>query len=137
MPTITGVRSGVRAATGGTLDEGDPEAPGWGLGMLPRLAPYIIGGLVLGGVYAISAVGLVMTFISSKVLNFAHGAIAFFVAVAFYQFHSKWHWPMPVAAVVAIGILAPALGLFLWFVLARNLARVSSVVMLVTTVGLY
>jgi len=101
------------------------------------VAPYIIGGLVLGGVYAISAVGLVMTFVSSKVLNFAHGAIAFFVAVAFYQLHSKWHWPLPVAAVVAIGILAPAMGLFLWAVLARNLARVSSVVMLVTTIGLY
>ncbi|HEY2427589.1 MAG TPA: ABC transporter permease [Acidimicrobiales bacterium] len=101
------------------------------------MTPYIIGGLVLGGVYAISAVGLVMTFVSSKVLNFAHGAIAFFVAVAFYQFHTKWHWPLAVAAVAAIGILAPAIGLFLWAVLARNLARVSSVVMLVTTVGLY
>jgi branched-chain amino acid transport system permease protein len=101
------------------------------------VTPYIIGGLVLGGVYAISAVGLVMTYVSSKVLNFAHGAIAFFVAIAFYQFHSKWGWPIPVAFVVAVGILAPALGLFLWAMLARNLARVSSVVMLVTTVGLY
>jgi branched-chain amino acid transport system permease protein len=101
------------------------------------VTPYIIGGLVLGGVYAISAVGLVMTYVSSKVLNFAHGAIAFFVAMAFYRMHSRWHWPLPVAAVAAVGVLAPALGLLLWLVLARNLARVSSVVMLVTTVGLY
>lgn len=92
---------------------------------------------MLGGVYAISAVGLVMTYVSSKVLNFAHGAIAFFVAMAFYEMHSRWHWPLPVAAFVSIGVLSPALGLVLWVVLARNLARVSSVVMLVTTVGLY
>src|SRR6185437_1773213 len=99
--------------------------------------PYIVGGLVLGGVYAISAVGLVMTYVSSKVLNFAHGAIAFFVAMAFYQFHTRWSWPLPLAAVVAVVVLAPALGLVLWLVLARNLAQASSVVMLVTTVGLY
>lgn len=101
------------------------------------MTPYIVGGLVLGGVYAISAVGLVMTYVSSKVLNFAHGAIAFFVAMAFYQFHTRWHWPLPLAAVVAVVVLAPAVGLVLWLVLARNLAQVSSVVMLVTTVGLY
>ena len=101
------------------------------------MTPYIVGGLVLGGVYAISAVGLVVTYVSSKVLNFAHGAIAFFVALAFYQLHTRWHWPIPIAAVVSIGGIAPALGLVLWAVLARSLGRVSSVVMLVTTVGLY
>ena len=101
------------------------------------MTPYIVGGLVLGGIYAISAVGLVMTYVSSKVLNFAHGAIAFFVAMTFYRLHTVWGWPLPVAAVLSIGVVAPALGLFLWLALARNLARVPSVVMLVTTVGLY
>jgi len=101
------------------------------------MTPYIVGGLVLGGVYAISAVGLVMTYVSSKVLNFAHGAIAFFVAMAFYRFHSVWHWPLAVAAVVSVGLIGPGIGLILWLVLARNLARVGTVVMLVTTVGLY
>jgi branched-chain amino acid transport system permease protein len=101
------------------------------------VTPYIVGGLVLGGVYAISAVGIVMTYVSSKVLNFAHGAIAFFVAMAFYKLHSQWHWPIAVAAIASIGVLAPAIGLFLWLILARNLARASTVVMLVTTVGLY
>ena len=101
------------------------------------MTPYVVGGLVLGGIYAISAVGLTMTYISSRVLNFAHGAIAFFVAMCFYRLYDVWHWPLPVAAVVAIGVVAPALGLLLWFVLARNLGKVSTVVMLVATVGLY
>jgi branched-chain amino acid transport system permease protein len=101
------------------------------------LTPYIVGGLVLGGIYAISAVGLVMTYVSSRVLNFAHGAIAFFVAMTFYRMYGIWHWPLAVAAIVSIGIVGPAIGLFLWLVLARNLSKVNTVVMLVTTVGLY
>ena len=101
------------------------------------MTPYIIGGLVLGGIYAISALGLVVTYVSSKVLNFAQGAIAFFVAMTFYRMYSVWHWPLPVAALVSIGVVGPAIGLFLWLVLARNLAKVGTVVMLVATVGLY
>jgi branched-chain amino acid transport system permease protein len=101
------------------------------------VTPYIVGGLVLGGIYAISALGLTMTYISSRVLNFAHGAIAFFVAMTFYRMYGIWHWPLVVAAFVSIGVVGPAIGLFLWLVLARNLAKVSTVVMLATTVGLY
>jgi branched-chain amino acid transport system permease protein len=101
------------------------------------VTPYIVGGLVLGGIYAISALGLTMTYISSRVLNFAHGGIAFFVAMTFYRMYGVWHWPLVAAAVVSIGVVGPAIGLFLWVVLARNLAKVSTVVMLVTTVGLY
>ncbi|HZQ85176.1 MAG TPA: ABC transporter permease [Acidimicrobiales bacterium] len=101
------------------------------------MTPYIVGGLVLGGIYAISALGLTMTYISSRVLNFAHGGIAFFVAMTFYRMYGIWHWPLLVAEVVSIGVVGPAIGLFLWLVLARNLARASTVVMLVATVGLY
>ena len=101
------------------------------------MTPYIVGGLVLGGIYAISALGLTMTYISSRVLNFAHGAIAFFVAMTFYRMYGVWHWPLVVAAVVSIAVVGPAIGLFLWLVLARNLSKVDTVVMLVTTVGLY
>jgi len=101
------------------------------------VTPYIVGGLVLGGIYAISALGLTMTYISSRVLNFAHGGIAFFVAMTFYRMYGIWHWPLVVSAVVSIAVVGPAIGLFLWLVLARNLAKVSTVVMLVTTVGLY
>jgi branched-subunit amino acid ABC-type transport system permease component len=36
----------------------------------------IVAGLVLGSIYAISALGLVLTYTASRVFNFAHGAIA-------------------------------------------------------------
>jgi branched-chain amino acid transport system permease protein len=101
------------------------------------VTPYIVGGLVVGGIYAISALGLTMTYISSRVLNFAHGAIAFFVAMTYYRLYSVWHWPLALAAIVSIGVVGPAIGLFLWFALARNLSKVGTVVMLVATIGLY
>ena len=41
------------------------------------MTPYIISGLVVGSIYAISALGLVLTYTSSRVFNFAHGAIAY------------------------------------------------------------
>jgi len=41
------------------------------------VTPYIISGLVVGSIYAISALGLVLTYTSSRVFNFAHGALAY------------------------------------------------------------
>ena len=40
------------------------------------MAPYLISGLVAGSITAISALGLLLTYKSSRVFNFAHGAIA-------------------------------------------------------------
>ena len=49
-----------------------------------RVTPYIISGLVVGSIYAISALGLVLTYTSSRVFNFAHGAIAYGIAIFYY-----------------------------------------------------
>ena len=45
---------------------------------------FVIAGLVLGGIYAIASAGLVITYTSSGILNFAFGAIAFFIARFYY-----------------------------------------------------
>jgi branched-chain amino acid transport system permease protein len=97
----------------------------------------IVAGLVLGGIYAISALGLVLTYTSSRVFNFAHGAIAYFVAVFYYWLHTRHGWSVPAAALVSIGLVSPALGLFLWAVLFRRLAHTPPVVRFVSTVGLW
>ncbi len=97
----------------------------------------IVAGLVLGSIYAISALGLVLTYTASRVFNFAHGAIAYFVAVFYYWLHTRHGWSVPAAAVVSIGVMSPLLGLFLWAALFRRLAHTPPVVRFVSTVGLW
>ena len=101
------------------------------------MSAFIVGGLVLGGIYAISAVGLVLTYTSSRVFNFAHGAIAFFVAYFYYWLNTQHGWPIVPAAIVTLGVVSPLIGLFLWAVLFRHLTNAPPAVRLVATVGLY
>ncbi len=42
-------------------------------------ATFIVVGLSLGGIYAISAGGLVVTYTTTGIFNFAHGAIGCFL----------------------------------------------------------
>ncbi|MGP0031635.1 MAG: ABC transporter permease [Acidimicrobiales bacterium] len=96
----------------------------------------MIAGLVLGGIYAIASAGLVITYVSSGILNFAFGALAFFIARFYYFLHTQQNWSILPAAVVSIGLAAPALGVFLYAVLFRFLRFSSPLIKVVATVGL-
>ena len=74
---------------------------------------FILAGLVLGGIYAISAASIVVTYVSAGVLNFAFGAIAFFIARLYYYLVAQHGWPVYAAAIVAIAITGPLLGVAL------------------------
>ena len=81
---------------------------------------------MLGGVYAISAVGLVLTYKASRIFNFAHGAIAFFVASCFYELDTRRGWSTAAAAVLSIGVIGPVVGVALWALLFRRLTHATS-----------
>jgi branched-chain amino acid transport system permease protein len=97
---------------------------------------FVIAGLVLGGIYAIASAGLVITYTSSGILNFAFGALAFFIARFYYYLHTQQGWSIAPAAVVAIGIAAPLLGVVLYAVLFRYLRLSSPLIKVVATIGL-
>ena len=63
---------------------------------------FVIAGLVLGGIYAICSAGLVITYTSSGILNFAFGAIAFFIARFYYFLNTQHSWSILPAAVLSI-----------------------------------
>ena len=65
-----------------------------------RVLQYIVVGLVLGSIYALAASGLVITYVSTGVLNFAFGAFAFFVARTYYHLHIEKGWGIVPAAAV-------------------------------------
>ena len=97
---------------------------------------YIIAGLVLGGIYAIASAGLVITYVSSGILNFSFGALAFFIARFYYYLHVQQGWGILAAAAVAILVASPALGILLYFALFRFLRLSPPLVKVVATLGL-
>ncbi len=97
---------------------------------------FVIAGLALGGIYAICSAGLVITYSSSGILNFAFGAIAFFIARFYYFLHTQHGWGILVSAVVSIGVAAPALGVLLYAMLFRHLRLSSPLIKVVATIGL-
>jgi branched-chain amino acid transport system permease protein len=101
------------------------------------VTPYIVGGLVLGGIYAIATLGLLLTYTSSRVFNFAHGAIAFFIAITFHELAVGYGWNQVVAGLFSAFVIAPALGFFLWLALFRRLTNAPPTVRLVSTIGLW
>jgi branched-chain amino acid transport system permease protein len=97
---------------------------------------FVIAGLVLGGIYAIASAGLVITYTASGILNFAFGAIAFFIARFYYYLNTQHGWSILPSAVLSIGVAAPALGVLLYVVLFRHLRLSSPMIKVVATIGL-
>ena len=97
---------------------------------------YLLAGLALGSIYAIASSGLVVTFVSAGVLNFAFGAMAYFVARFYYWLNSQHGWGTDTSGFVAIAIVGPLTGVVLYGLLFRFLRGKSSLVKLVSTIGL-
>jgi branched-chain amino acid transport system permease protein len=101
------------------------------------LQGYVLAGLVLGSIYAISALGLVLTYSSSRIVNLAHGATAYTVAVFYHWLNHEQGWSIPAAAVVSLLVFSPLLGLALWAVLFRRLTHAPASIRFLATVGLW
>ncbi|MBB4121264.1 branched-chain amino acid ABC transporter permease [Martelella radicis] len=65
--------------------------------------PFIISGLGIGAVYALSGVGLVVLYRATGVLNFAFGAIGAVGAHVAWQV-LEWDWPLAVAILAAVAV---------------------------------
>lgn len=97
---------------------------------------FIIAGLVLGSIYALAASGLVITYVSTGILNFAFGSLAYFIARLYYHLHTEKDWEILPAAVVCLLVVAPLLGLFLYVAIFQFLRLSSQLIKVVVTIGL-
>ena len=96
----------------------------------------LVDGVPTGCVYGLVAVGLVLTYKTSGVFNFAFGAQAFTSAVIFYVLVRDHGWPLVPALIVAAVVVSIALGLVLDRFIFRLLRTSSPLAKLVTTIGL-
>ena len=106
---------------------------------MTELLQFTLFGLMLGCVYAIAAMGLVLTYNVTGVFNFAHGAVGMIAAFVYYELRFRHGVPTPLALLFVVGVFAPAAG-----IVAERLLRrfqdadpsTSLVVTIALTVGL-
>ncbi len=96
---------------------------------------YMVPGIADGSVYALAAIGLVLTYKTSGVFNFAHGALAATGAYVFYEGYVEQGWKWPFAFLVSL-LVVGVLGGFILERLATLLSSAPTVTTVVATVGL-
>jgi branched-chain amino acid transport system permease protein len=108
---------------------------------MTNLLTFTVIGIVTGSIYAVAASGLVVTYTTSGIFNFAHGAVGMFLTFLYWELHIHHHWPTIVALVVVLFVCAPLMGVITERVLIRNLhgkeTRVSLVVTAAMLLALY
>jgi sulfate-transporting ATPase len=101
--------------------------------LLTEFLKFALLGLGLGGIYALSAQGIVLVYRGSGVLNFAHGAMAAVGAFAYVEaLEAGWG---TVASVVAGVVVAAVTGALVHLLVMHWLWKASPLTRLVATLG--
>ena len=102
------------------------------------MSQILLFGLASAAVYAVAASGLVVTYTTSGIFNFAHGAVAMVCAFVYWQLSSPdaWDLPVPVALVLTLLVFAPLFGYLIDRVLMRRLHDAAPITRLVVPIGL-
>ena len=108
---------------------------------MDRFLTFTVAGVAVAAVYAIAACGLVVTYTTSGIFNFAHGAFGMMAAYMYWQVHASteeggWGWPTLPAFLFVVFVVAPIFGALIERVIMRGLEGASEVVKIVVTVSL-
>ncbi|MFL6239792.1 MAG: ABC transporter permease [Actinomycetes bacterium] len=103
---------------------------------MTELLTAAVNGVPVGCVYAILAVGLVVTYSTSGVFNLALGVQAYVSGLVYYVMVVEHGWPKWAAFLVAVVLLGPVLGICLDRLLFRFLRGAGTTVSLVSALGL-
>jgi ABC-type branched-subunit amino acid transport system ATPase component/branched-subunit amino acid ABC-type transport system permease component len=96
----------------------------------------VISGMVTGAIYSIMASGLVLTYQTSGVFNFAHAAVAFTSAYFYFQLNTGQGIPIVPSVIITVLFFAPLLGLALDRIVLGRLATAPMYARIVGTIGL-
>jgi branched-chain amino acid transport system permease protein len=96
---------------------------------------FTVIGVAVGAAYAILATGLVVTYTTSGVFNFAHGAVGMIAAFSYWEMQQH-HVPEVVGLVVVVVVGAPLLGAVVEWAFMRRLHGASAERPIMVTLGL-
>lgn len=99
-------------------------------------AEIVLGGVFVGAVFSLVALGFTLVFRVSGVVNLSQGAFVVLGALTLYSFEVRLHWPLPVAFVASM-VLVAAVGAGLEALVVRPaIARLPTSGLLILTAGL-
>ena len=99
------------------------------------LLPFIVSGIATGAIYGLAGTGLVLTYKTSGIFNFGHGALATAAAYVFYWLYVDHEVDWKLAFILSVFVLGPLMGLVMERI-ARLLAPQRTAWKIVGTVGL-
>lgn len=103
---------------------------------MDKFLTFTIAGLSTAAIYAVAASGLVVTYTTSGIFNFAHGAFGMLAAFTYWQVNQGWGWPTIPSVIFVVFVAAPLFGAFIERVIMRGIEGASEVVKIVVTVSL-
>jgi branched-chain amino acid transport system permease protein len=103
---------------------------------MQQFLAYTIVGLSTAAIYAVIGSGLVLTYTTTGVFNFAHGAAGMLAAFTYWQLTVGWGWPVPVALAAVLLVAAPAFGALVERVIIRPVEGLGEAERLVVTVAM-
>ena len=95
---------------------------------------YLIGGISLGSVYAIIALGYTMVYGIAKMLNFAHGDVIMVGAYVCFFACSRFNLP-PLVGVLLAMLVCTILGIIIEKLAYKPLRNATSLAVLITAIG--
>ena len=97
---------------------------------------FLIVGITLGSIYAVAASGLVVTYTTSGIFNFAQGAMGMFLAFIYWELKVDAGIHTMVALILTVVVAAPLMGALVERIFMRRLTTAPLVSQLVVTIGL-
>jgi branched-chain amino acid transport system permease protein len=103
--------------------------------LFPLSAGLWLRGLIVGGLTALIALGMALTYRSNRIVNFAAGDLGTAPVVLVFLLLSAWHWPYLVAAGAGL-VAAIAVGVVVELAIIRRFFRAPRLLLTVATLGL-
>jgi branched-chain amino acid transport system permease protein len=100
-----------------------------------KLLQLIIDGVALGATYALVALGFVIIYKATGIINYAQGGFVLLGAYFAYNFHQTWDLPFYVALVLAM-VGGALLGALVEFLILRHMVGQPPFALIMITIGL-
>lgn len=101
-----------------------------------KLMQIVVSGLIFGCIYALAALGLVLIFKTTDVVNFAHGEMAMLSTFICYVFLTSYGFHYLVSLFIAL-IFAIILGIAVYFIFMKRVQSAPHLNQVVLTLGLF